>query len=116
MKTIKNILIIAILSFFAGKAVAHPDSTIVIKTSARCESCKKRIENALNFEKGVKSSILDVNTKEATVMFDPEKTSSEKIRTVIAKAGYDADIKSADTKAYKKLPKCCQKGEGHESQ
>jgi periplasmic mercuric ion binding protein len=113
MKTLKNILIIAMLTLFTGKVSAQQDSTIVIKTSAQCESCKKRIENALNFEKGVKSAVLDVTTKEATVVFDSGKTSSKKIRTAIVKVGYDADKMTADAKAYKKLPKCCQKG-GHE--
>jgi periplasmic mercuric ion binding protein len=113
MKTLKNILIIAMFALFTENALAVQDSTVVIKTSAQCESCKKRIENALNFEKGVKSAILDVTTKEATVVFDSEKTSSAKIRTAIIKVGYDADKMTADAKAYKKLPKCCQKG-GHE--
>ena len=113
MKTLKNIFLIIILSVFAEKISAQQDSTIIIKTSAQCEDCKKRIENALNFEKGVKSGIVDLKTKEATVVFDYNKTSSEKVRIAITKAGYDADKISANAKAYKKLPKCCQKG-GHE--
>jgi len=112
MKTLKSIFAITILSLFAGKISAQ-DSTIVVKTSAQCESCKKRIENALNFEKGVKSGVLDLTTKDATVVFDPQKTSSAKVRAAITKVGYDADKMTADAKAYKKLPKCCQKG-GHE--
>lgn len=113
MKTIKNILLITLLALFAGKVSAQQDSTITIKTSAQCESCKKRIENALNFEKGVKSATLDLKTKAATVVFDHNKTSSVKIREAIAKSGYDADNVPANEKAYNKLPKCCQKG-GHD--
>ena len=109
MKTLKNIFIISILALFAGKTSAQQDSTIIIKTSGQCESCKKRIENALNFEKGVKSAAFDVATKDVTVLFDPKKTSSEKIRTAITKVGYDADKMPADAKAYKRLPSCCQK-------
>lgn len=113
MKTLKNIFLIAALALLAGNVSAQQDSTITIKTSAQCESCKKRIENALNFEKGVKSATLDLKTKVATVVFDHSKTSSAKIREAIAKVGYDADKVAANEKAYNKLPKCCQKG-GHE--
>lgn len=94
----------------SGAALAGSDSTIVIKTSAECGSCKKRIENALNFEKGVKKAELLVKTKEATVTFDTEKITAEKIREVIAGVGYDADNVPAQEKAYDKLPKCCKKG------
>ena len=110
MKTLKTIFSIALISFFANSAFAGKDSTIVIKTSAQCESCEKRIENALNFEKGVKSGKLDLKTKSVTVVFDSEKTTSDKIRKAIANTGYDADNIPADAKAYKKLPGCCQKG------
>ncbi len=113
MKTLKSIFIISLFALFAGNAAAQTDSTLTIKTSAQCESCKKRIENALNFEKGVKSAELDLKTKSATVVFDHSKTNSAKLRAAIAKAGYDADNVPANEKAYNKLPKCCQKG-GHE--
>ena len=108
MKTLKNILAITILAFFFSNASAKQDTTVTIKTSAECGSCKKRIENALNFEKGVKSAEVSVNTKIATVIFDPTKTSIDKIREAISKTGYQADEVAANEKALKKLPTCCK--------
>jgi copper chaperone CopZ len=82
---------------------------IKIKTSSQCDMCKERIEEALAFEKGVKKSSLDVETKIVTVTYRPSKTTPEKIRRAISKAGYDADDVTADPKAYGKLPACCKK-------
>jgi cation transport ATPase len=84
-------------------------TSVSIKTSAQCEQCKKRIEEYLAFEPGVKKSTLDLQTKEVSVEYNAEKTSPEKIRKAITKCGYDADDQLADPKAYKKLPACCKK-------
>jgi len=83
--------------------------TIKIKTSSQCDMCKERIEEALAFEKGVKTAELDVETKIVTVTYKKGKTSPEKIRKAISKVGYDADDVAADTKAYAKLDACCKK-------
>lgn len=107
MKTLKTILIIVLAGIFSS-AMAEAD-TLKVKTSAQCEDCKERIENKLNFLKGVKSAALDLTTKEVTVVYDPAKTNPEAIRTAITKAGYDADEIPAEKKAYDKLPKCCKK-------
>jgi len=83
--------------------------TVGIKTSAVCGMCKERIEGGLAFEKGVKSSSLDVETKVATIIFNPSKTSPEQLRKAISKLGYDADTVPAGQAAYAKLPACCKK-------
>jgi mercuric ion binding protein len=101
-----KIILIAIMSFFLKGAFAQ--DTMYIKTSAVCETCKKIIEKDLSFEKGVKSSSLDVETKTLMVVYNPEKTTPEKVRIAVTKAGYDADSLKADPKAFKKLPECCQ--------
>lgn len=111
MKTIITIFTIAFAGIFSS---AHASTdTLKIKTSAQCGDCKERIENKLNFSKGVKSATLDLKTKIATVIYDSKKTNPEQIKAAIVKVGYDADTMPADEKAYNKLPKCCQKG-GHE--
>jgi periplasmic mercuric ion binding protein len=83
--------------------------TIEILTSAVCDMCKERIEGGLAFEKGVKSSTLDVETKIATVVYNPTKTSPVQLRKTISKLGYDADTIPANQAAYNKLPACCRK-------
>ncbi len=111
MKTITSIFVALFIGVFSS-AMASQD-TVKIKTSSQCDACKERIENKLNFTKGVKSSNLDLATKEVTVVYDSEKINPDKIRAAISNVGYDADRTLADEKAYKKLPKCCQKG-GHD--
>ncbi len=85
---------------------------VEIKTSAVCEMCKAKIEKDLVFEKGVKSSDLNVDTKIVTVEYDASKTSPEKICERISKLGYNANTVVRDEKAYEKLPNCCKDG-GH---
>ena len=110
MKTITAILTM----FLVTATVWSQDSKfeeIRIKTSSQCEDCKERIEEALAFEKGIKDSDVDVEKQIVTVNYKKSKTSPEKIRKAISKAGYDADDVKADTKAYGKLPACCKKPE-----
>jgi len=85
--------------------------TIVISTSAQCEMCKERIEKALAYEKGVKTSNLDMLTKSVSIIYNPAKTNPARLRKAISIAGYDADEVLADEKAYSKLPACCKKPE-----
>ena len=111
VKTIKSILVIGMLMIIsASKVSAQSTAEIKIKTSATCDMCKETIEKNLAFEKGIKESVLDVNSKIVTVTYNPEKTSPEKIRLAISKIGYDADDVPADPKGFKKLDECCKKG------
>ncbi len=80
-----------------------------IQTSAQCDQCKERIEKALAYEKGVKSSDLDLETKILTVWYSEKKTTPDKIRKAVADVGYDADQVAANPKAYAELPGCCKK-------
>ncbi|HOW32280.1 MAG TPA: heavy metal-associated domain-containing protein [Bacteroidales bacterium] len=106
----KNILLIIAfcisVSIYAQKAATVE---IKIKTSAQCDMCKERIEKAMAFEKGVKSSVLDLDSKVLTVNYLPKKTTPEKIRNAVAATGYDADDVPANAKAYDALPPCCKK-------
>jgi copper chaperone CopZ len=112
MKKLKTILFVCILLLFT-KAINAQDATtaeIKIKTSATCSMCKTTIEKYLAFEKGVKKSSLDVDSKILTVIYNPQKTTPEKIRLAVSKSGYDADEIKANEKAYNKLDDCCKKG------
>jgi copper chaperone CopZ len=84
-----------------------------IKTRAVCDMCKETLEKAMAYEKGVKKSDLNVESKIFTVTFDPKKTSLQKIRIAITKVGYDADGLAADKNAYDNLNPCCKKDAVH---
>jgi copper chaperone CopZ len=115
MKTISKIstgLFALVMVFFLSATCFGQQKkidTVAIKTSAVCGMCKERIEGCLAFEKGVKSASLDVDTKVATVIFNPSKTSPVQLRNTLSKLGYDADTIPANQAAYAKLPACCKK-------
>jgi mercuric ion binding protein len=109
LKYFFTVLFVCCLGFMAN---AQTD-TLRVHTSAQCSSCKKKIEHDMAYVKGVKSTNLDLKTKELIVVYSTEKTSPEKIRVAITKIGYDADSLPADKKAYDELSDCCKKG-GHD--
>ncbi len=86
--------------------------TIKTKTSNNpsTEMCKKTIEKAMAYEKGVISSSLNIDNAELAVKYKFAKTTPDKIRKAISENGYDADSIKATTKSYNNLPECCQKG------
>lgn len=101
-------LLITTISFSQEKKAKY--ETVVIQTSAQCDDCKDRIEEGLNYTKGVKFADLDLETKKVTVKYAPAKISLKELKEKINDLGYDADdMKAADEKV-KKLPLCCQPG------
>ncbi|MBL0331032.1 MAG: heavy-metal-associated domain-containing protein [Bacteroidetes bacterium] len=115
MKNIKSILFVNIILLFVLsaanlKAQNATTAELKIKTSSVCDMCKETIEKNMAFEKGVKKSTLDVESKVLIVTYNPQKTTPEKLRMALSKIGYDADDVPADPKAYKKLDACCKKG------
>jgi copper chaperone CopZ len=109
---IKSSLLLLFYIFSTGNGFAKTD-TLIVKSSITCASCKKTIENGLRFEKGVKLTTVDVKSKTITVLYNPEKTTPEKVKIAITKLGYDADTMPADKKAYDNLEDCCKIG-GHD--
>lgn len=83
---------------------------IVITTSAECGTCKKILEEKLNYTKGVRFAELDVATKKLKVSYSPKKISADEIRKVISETGYDADEVAANPNSQQALPACCQPG------
>lgn len=110
----KKYLIILIAILFTQFANAQDKKskleTAVIQTSAECGDCKDRLENLLNYTKGVKFSELNLEDKKLTVKFNPSKITLDEIKKKIAGIGYDADEVKADPEMVKKLPLCCQPG------
>lgn len=84
--------------------------TVKIQTTAECNDCKERLEEKLNYTKGVKYSNLDVESKVLEVKFLTKKISLEKIKKIVSELGYDADEVKANRTAYDALPQCCKVG------
>lgn len=106
--------LIQVISFFvllSGSSIAQTkDTTVTITTSAQCDECKERIENALNYTKGIKFAELNLETKSVTVKFSQKKISLKEIYAKINEIGYDADASKASSAGLEKLPMCCKPG------
>jgi len=116
-----QIFIIAIAGLaFSAKAQKGITKSVIQTASVQCGMCKKKIENYLSHQDGIKSVTVDVIKKQTTVLWINERTTVlwinertniENVKTHIANIGYDADDVTADVEAYKKLPVCCKKPE-----
>ncbi len=117
MKTMPLFFLLAVIAITAScgmtKNGASVKQTISIQTNAQCGDCRERIEEELNFTKGVIFAELDMETKELTVKYNSNKISPDEIRQQIASIGYAADDVEPVKKAQAALSKCCQPG-GHD--
>ena len=109
MKLIKCILFFILLLpgviLFAQGTVIK-DSSTSFKVFGACIQCKHRIEEAVK-GKGVKSASWDVDTKQLLLVYDPTKTSLEKVQNRIVAVGHDVENKKAKNNVYTELPSCC---------
>jgi periplasmic mercuric ion binding protein len=108
--------LLALFTMFCMAANAgNNPKTLSVKTKiycnhcSVCETCGHLFLKVLPFENGIKKVDLDEKKMEITVLYNPKKTTPEKIRTAISKLGYDADDVPADKAAYEKLDGCCKK-------
>ncbi|HJY63914.1 MAG TPA: heavy metal-associated domain-containing protein [Ignavibacteria bacterium] len=102
-------LIIGLLPVDNLKAKTADEITVDITLpTIQCGMCESNISNALDKVKGVKSYSVDLDGKKVTVTSDDAITTVSKIEKAISKAGYGANNKKADKKAYDKLDECCK--------
>jgi hypothetical protein len=103
MKNVFLTICFSVLSVF----VLNAQTTQKIKVDGNCGMCKGHIEKAAK-EAGAAKAEWDKVAKVLSVTFDAAKTSTDKIETAVAAAGYDTENKVATEEAYKKLEECCQ--------
>jgi len=61
-----------------------------------CAACKDRIEKFIPLEKGVKDLKVDLEKKEVTVIYKPNKTTLEKLKKAIEELGYSCKQKEVN--------------------
>ncbi|MBL0146449.1 MAG: TonB-dependent receptor [Chitinophagaceae bacterium] len=109
MKKLKYLFIFCLM-FFSKTNWAQvnipTDTAVTIKVFGACEMCKDRIENAAK-GKGVKSAVWDIDSKLLSIVYNPLKTSLQKIENRIVAVGHDVENKKAKDVIYNALPKCC---------
>lgn len=107
MRTILLTIFLSIMSLsWAQKADKF--KTITIKTSALCGDCEERIENKLNYTKGIKYADLDLKTNIVTVKYKANIITSTGVKALITSIGYHADDLERDLEAFDTLPGCCK--------
>jgi periplasmic mercuric ion binding protein len=104
---------LTLLSLFAFAAVATAQQkatgkAVISIPGVQCEDCKNRIELFVSRQYGVSSINVNWRKKNATVVWNNDRTDIEQIKTHIANCGYDADDVTADETAAKKLPPKCK--------
>ena len=103
-------IITLFLALIGTTAWGQKTETIVIRTSAECGACEERLEEGLNFAKGVVFAELSLETQDVTIKYNPKKTDLATLKKVINELGYDADDQKAEAVAVNKLPACCKPG------
>lgn len=106
----KNVAIILTIAFLSMSFFGEKPKEAVIKTSSECGMCKERIEEKLNYTKGIVYSTLDISTKQLTVRYKESKISLVEIKYILSELGYDADEVKANSESQKNLPACCRPG------
>jgi copper chaperone CopZ len=111
MKTIAYIFILfwSVNGLYAQET-SSKSNTVTLLTSSECEDCKVRIEEVLNYTKGIKFAELDVATKQLTVKYNPSKITLEQVKLKINAIGYDAGDFLAKPEQVEQLPLCCRPG------
>lgn len=89
-------------------ALAKISETQISVPTVQCGSCQANIETVLKKLEGVKSAEVDLETKSASVRFDPQKIELAALENAIAMAGYDANSTKRDATAYAELDACCK--------
>ena len=70
------------------------DTLLVINLpSAGCDKCQKTIEGGLSDEKGVKQSILNLKTKNVSIVYDPLIISPEILKSTVTELSYKMPCK-----------------------
>jgi copper chaperone CopZ len=96
MKTKLGVLVLFLCCVGASVAQEHKKekkkAEITFLVNMHCDKCQARIEKAMMWEKSVKD--LEVKLKEKTVriVFDPCKTTAEKLQNLIKDLGYTCEV------------------------
>lgn len=74
----------------------------------QCETCSKRIEEALYNQKGIKRVDIDDSKMIIKVAYNVNNITLDDIKQTIAENGYDADNIQATNEAKAQLDDCCK--------
>jgi copper chaperone CopZ len=79
------------LSAQEGKNQKKKSEKVTFSVNMYCESCKAKIEKNVSWEKGVKDLTVNLEKKTVSIVYNPQKTTEEKLKKAIEKLGYTAE-------------------------
>lgn len=97
---------LAVACTAAAQYAAIKDTSVNLLVYGKCEQCKQRIETAVK-GRGVVSASWDIDSHILSLVYNPGKTSLNKIQQKIWQAGHDTQFGQATDEAYNSLPACC---------
>ena len=71
--------------------------TVMFNVSMHCESCQRKIEKNIAYEKGVKDMLVKLEDKTVTIKFDTLKTNESKLIKAFNDLGYEANVVKTET-------------------
>ncbi len=96
MKKIIMLCLMAVIGFGIGDAMAQKKQvqlkTTVFQTDVDCETCAKKVDNSIPYQKGVKEVKVDVSTQQVTVTYDTAKTNDEALLKAFKKVRVNAEV------------------------
>lgn len=107
MKKLTFIILLFLTICQAGFPQIKNVKTKTVKIYGNCFMCKAQIEKAGNQE-NIAQVDWDLQTQVATITYDAQKTTANKVLKRIAMAGFDNDKYLAPDDAYQKLERCCK--------
>jgi mercuric ion binding protein len=76
----------------AGAFAAPPQTAILAVENMTCGTCPIVVKKALERVPGVSATSVDFDKKTATVTFDPDKATSEKLTQATTEAGFPSKL------------------------
>jgi copper chaperone len=93
-----------------GQTIKGHEKEVISLSTIQCNNCVRTIEKSLTKVQGIIEVNVNLEKKQAEVIFENTLTNLGAIEKAITDAGYNANEKVRDETAYNKLKKCC-KGE-----
>ena len=106
MHIFRYLIVFIFISVGTGLFAQEKLQTEKFEVAGNCAMCKKRIETA-GKDSGAESIEWDATTGIATVTFDADKITVDKIKQGIAAVGHDTEGFRADDAVYEELHECC---------
>ncbi len=106
MKTFRALLLCAALFIGVGASAQEKKAeekkaktgTVTFDVGMNCHSCQLKIEKNIPWEKGVKDMKVDLEKKQVTIKYDPNKTDEKTLEKAIEKLDFTCEKAEVEQK------------------